>query len=391
MKDMNRLIKYRIYVWVAAILSALLLAAPAALAEGGSIGGRPALPRKGDPRSESIFIHTINRGQTIPEAVVVANNSDKTQEVDVYAVDAIPSNTGAFTCKQRAETSTGAGQWIKISKQTVTLKPDQSQIVDFAITAPSNADVGEHNACVVLEQANNNGEVSGNLTIRTRSAIRVALTIPGKLRREVAIDSFTVTQTPIQQNFDIILKNAGNVSADTNVKIKLASLFGGTIYTNEGQYPVLAGQRLELSFGNDKLPFFGGWYKATASASYNKEAGTWATSNPAQLATVNADPVVVFIMPQPIALIMMIAILVIVVWLVWYFATRGRRRQKIIDSWSAHKVQEGETIQSLAERTHGSWKRIAKVNNLKAPYILHSGQMVYIPKSRSTNTSNRKG
>jgi len=397
MKEMNRQRRvYQICAWVVALLSVALIGSSTTLAEGGNIGGRPALPRKDEPRSESIFIHTIKPDQTIPDAVVVSNNSSKTQDVDVYAVDAIPTNTGAFTCKQRAESVTDAGKWIKLDKQTVTLKPDQSRIVDFTITAPSNADVGEHNACIVLEQANDNSQISGNLIIRTRSAIRVALTIPGELHRKVAIDAFKVTQDSNSgQTYDVILKNTGNVSADANVKVDLSNLAGRmSIYSNGGQYPVLAGDKLELSYSNDKLPFFGGWYRATVSVSYNKDAGSWSTHDPKQLATVRMAPVVVFITPQPGALVIMIVVLLVVIWLVWFILTEKRRRDRMINLWKPHKVKEGETIQSLAERTGVRWKKIAKLNRLKAPYVLEEGKVIYLPKKRQQikkKTINVKG
>ena len=386
MVTMNRFRKLRAMMGVVAALGASFLVATSVAAAGG-IGGRPALPREDEPRSESIFIHSIKKGETVSDKLLVSNNTDSSQTVLIYAVDAIPSNTGAFTCKQRAEDVTDAGGWIKLARQEVMLKSGTSDIVSFTITAPKSADVGEHNACLVLESKGDTGEISGNLRIRTRSAIRVALTIPGKLHREVTIDSFGVTQDNSRQNYDIVLKNVGNVSADTDVNVRLKSLFGETVYANGGQYPVLAGNTLELSFANDKSPFFGGWFTASASVAYDKNASRWGTSTPSHLVTVYAPDRVVFIMPQPLALIIMVLVVVGVAWVLWYFITKENRRQRLLDSWRVHKVKEGETLESLADQTHGNWKQIAKINQIKAPYVLKPGQIVYIPKVRSQKAS----
>src|SRR5690606_28627589 len=110
------------------------------------------------------------------EKVLLSNHSDTPQTVLLYPVDAIPSNTGSFTCKQRAEAIEEAGGWIKLEKNEVRLAPNQTDIVDFTISAPETADVGEHNACLAFETKGDDGEINGNLRIRTRSAIRVALT-----------------------------------------------------------------------------------------------------------------------------------------------------------------------------------------------------------------------
>lgn len=373
-----------------AIISGLLVSVlPTAVMAAGSIGGRPALPRENEPRSQSIFIHTIKKGETVTDKVLVSNNSDQTETVILYAVDAIPSNTGAFTCKQKAEPVADTGKWISLERQQVQLKPGESDIIDFSIQAPQTADVGEHNACIVLESKGDEGEVNGNLRIRTRSAIRVALTIPGTLHREVGIDSYTVTVNNYRQQYVIMLQNTGNVSADTDVSVRLKSLFGETIYHNEGQYPILPGNKLELSFSNDKSPFFGGWYVAEASVTYDENAAKWGTQSAGSLKEVNAGTKVVFIMPHPLALLLIIAALGLTGWAVAYLMLRRQRERHIADRWVSYRVKEGDTLTELAVATGAGWKQIARANGIKAPYVLKTGQVIRIPKTRSAKANSR--
>ena len=368
-----------------------VLSMPLSVHAEGSIGGRPALPRKDEPRSQSIFIHTIKKGASVSDKVLVSNDSDTTQTITLSSVDAIPSNTGAFTCKQDAEAVTDAGGWISLDRHQVTLKAGASDIVDFTVTAPAKADVGEHNACIVLETKGDEGEVSGNLRIRTRAAIRVALTIPGTLHREVKIDSYGVTVENYHQRFGLTVHNTGNVSADTDVTVRLKSMFGETIYRNQGQYPVLPGNKLELSFENDKSPFFGGWYFADASISYDKNANKWGTQSAASLQTVKADRQLVFIMPQPLAILLFLAVIVLVGWALIYLYLRRQRDQHVADNWRSYRVKDGDTLERLAVATGTSWKRIAKVNDLKPPYALKAGQVVRVPKVEGKSKKNTSG
>lgn len=359
------------------LVTALIMAVPVSAA--GTIGGRPALPRKDEPRSQSIFIHTLKQGSMVNDKLVVSNNSTEDQAIVLYAVDAIPSNTGAFTCKQKAEAITDAGKWLTLAQHRLELKPGASSILDFTITAPQKADVGEHNACIVLEGGDDSGEVSGNLRIRTRSAIRVALTIPGTLHREVEIEKYNVRVDNYRQQYTVKLSNSGNVSSDTDVSVSLKSIFGETIYRNAGQYPILPGNRMELSFENEKSPFFGGWYTADASISYDKNATKWGTQSVATLKSIQAKSQVIFIMPQPLAMIILLAGFAFIVWGGAYVIVHRRRERHIADTWRLYTVKDGDTLERLAEATSTDWKRIAKVNAIKPPYTLRSGQALQIP------------
>ena len=48
-------------------------------------------------------------------------------------------------------------------------------------------------------------------------------------------------------------------------------------------------------------------------------------------------------------------------------------------TWQKYTVVSGDTIQSIADSVGMEWKKLAKVNKLKAPYILTINQIVLIP------------
>src|SRR5687768_11321521 len=82
-------------------------------AEYGNIGGHPSNPIPGNARSNSIFIHTINPGQTVSDAVTVVNYTKDTKTLQIYATDSIISSGGAFGCAQQVENKKGVGAWIR--------------------------------------------------------------------------------------------------------------------------------------------------------------------------------------------------------------------------------------------------------------------------------------
>lgn len=350
----------------------------------GGLGGKPANPDPAVPRTKDIFIYTLKASDTKNDAVIVTNNTDETQTIELYPTDAVITNTGAFSCEQRVEKKSDVGAWIKLSKNEVTLAPGTNQEVPFVVTIPAQADVGEHNGCLAFEPKDNKGEVEGNVRIRTRSAVRVAVTIPGDLKKKVDITSFNVSTKPGgEQEYNLRIDNTGNVSADTTSYVTLRSLIGTEVYSNKGTYPVLAGNKYDVIFGNDKKPFWGGWYRASASISYDSRAGSFGVKDSQNLVTKYTSSKYIFVSPDPIAVAAYFVILIASILAVLYVLYRRHEKRDALRNWGLHAVKHGETIQSLAEAHDVSWKKLAKINNIKPPYALHEGDKLKIPKKNS--------
>jgi LysM repeat protein len=53
-------------------------------------------------------------------------------------------------------------------------------------------------------------------------------------------------------------------------------------------------------------------------------------------------------------------------------------------------VEKGDTLQGVAKDFDASWKTIAKLNKLKAPYHIEVGQKLKIPATETTNNKDDK-
>ncbi len=371
------------------LLSAILVTAVSALpvlAQSGGIGGRPANPDPANPRSQSIFIMTLDRGQSDTDTILVANNTDQRQTIELYAVDGVVSNSGAYSCRQQSEALTGLGSWTSIAKDQVVLEPGQREEVDFTVTLPDNADVGEHNGCIVFQTPESEDASSGSVRVRTRQAVRLVVTVPGELHRDIAISSFDIGRSSNDKPlYGLTLQNKGNVSADIDAKIIISSPWGNEIYRNGGGYPVIANQKLELAFEHpdEDYPMFGGWYRANASIVYDKDAGVFGTQNTANLVTKRVEEQIIFLAPTMLGALIILLLLLTVGGLAAFYLTRRQREKSIRQSGVVHQVVEGETVQSIAKKYGISWKRLVSVNKIKPPYILSIGQKVHVPKASS--------
>ncbi|MDP3003947.1 MAG: LysM peptidoglycan-binding domain-containing protein [Candidatus Azambacteria bacterium] len=367
----------------AAILTAMLFAGSVFAIEYGGFGGRPAYPRADNPRTESIFVHTLEPGDVQQEGVLTVNNSAERKTMLVYAVDSTPSTGGAFACAQASVTAKDVGAWITLEKSEVTLDPGTNELVPFTISVPQNASVGEHNGCIVMQEKKEKADGKSGVSLSFRTGLRVAITIPGELERKLEIVGFTVTKRD-DGSFLLhpLVKNLGNVSIDADAQVITRYFFGLTHFTHGGKYPILRGDTSDWNF-ELKKPFWGGWYRSNFVVEYDKnpEAGVGVRSGK-ELTRLEGPSVWFWSFPTPTALAIEIAVLLALAFGGFLFWLSQKRKRWIKENWVSYEVKAGEDIKSLAERFDVSWKLLAKVNKLKPPYALKSGEKIKVPPSK---------
>ena len=296
------------------------------------IGGRPANPDPNNPRTSSIFIYNLSGGASKSDQLYVQNGSDKEETIEVYSVDGTVTTTGDMTCKEKSEDKVGAGKWVSVSKKEVTLGANENTLVDFTVNVPSKADVGEHNACMVVQrkvkQSSNN---AGGIQVQTRQAIRMAITVPGDIHRDVTIEKFNVKNSNSSQLYEIALKNSGNVSADVDVKLVVKDPMGNVVYKNGGVNATIANETRQFNYDSNLAPFWGGKYKVELSISYKKKAGEWGISQDQnELITKTAEPKELFFWPSTTALMMIGGGILLLIILIVIIIIKSKRNKKTV-------------------------------------------------------------
>lgn len=354
------------------------------------VGIRPAFPHENNERTRSIFVHTLEPGAVAEDGIKVVNNTPETKKVTLDAVDSVVSSGGSFACAQSADEKDGVGSWISLEKKELTLEPNQSTVVAFTVAAPENIGVGEHNGCITLQNQEPPEKISGGgIAINKRSAIRVSVLVPGEIERNIDIIGLEAAQDERQVTaLTAKVENTGNVSADTDIAVWVRSFLGTTVYQDGGQFPVQRGQQSEWNFSMDP-PFWGGWYTAQFSASYN-DGERQIGAEGGDAVTKISQPVSFFITPQPAALLILgLAALLLVVALGTVVLSLIRKKN-IGKNWVRYSVADNETIKQIASKHNISWRKIAKANKLSAPYQLHAGQTIKVPPVKN-GKNDRKG
>jgi len=361
------------------LLALVLLPMSSALAVGNAgVGGKPANPDPVNPRSYSIFVYNLLPGDTRKDAITIVNNSDETKTIEVYGVDSQSSSDGAFACAQKADIAVGVGTWITMSKTEVTLAPASEQNVAFTINVPSSASVGEQNGCIAIQDKGTESTAKGGVTLSFRSAIRLIVTIPGEITKELDFVG-PVQSGIITDSIRLIagLKNNGNVSLDINLDVYIKNALGMKIRSAGGEYPVLANTQATFNFEVDPA-FWGGWYLVGANATYNDDVSK-SVGQSGNEVTISSPQQWIFVSPQPLALAAEIVALVVIVGGVVFMIWRKRKFDKTYKEAGIHLVIEGDTLNKIAKKYKVEWKQIAKFNKLNAPYHIEPQQKLKIP------------
>lgn len=366
---------------ILALMTISLLASAPVSAEGAGIGIKPANPDPTNKRTESIFVYTKDAGESFSDVVQLINNSGSAKKVRLYAVDATVSTGGAFACAQAAEKKLDAGSWIKLGSEQYELMAQSAKTVTFKITIPKQTSPGEHGGCLVIEEIGAPATDSGNgISLSFRSAVRVSITVRGDIRKAVSFVSTTNRQEANRILSQTALRNSGNVSTDVSVSVELKSLLGSIVAQNGGQYPLLAQTTAEWNYELNK-PFWGGIYQVQTTAKYNNDPN--APIGKAELdTTLHSRRQFVLLRPQPFALVLEILAFVVVSFTVLLAVLRRRSTTKLSNHSKSYTVKSGETINDIADAYNTSWKQLARMNKLKAPYVVKKGQKIRVPKAR---------
>lgn len=374
---MNRVLKYIL----ATVLSMIVLAPIAGAVEYQGIGGRPANPVEDNPRTQSIFVYELDPGSSKEDAVRVFNNTDTTRTITLDAVDSVLSSGGAFACAQSADAKSDVGAWTVLSKTKLVLPAGGSATVPFTVTVPKDVAVGEHDGCITIQdESRSSASSKSGVVLGFRSGIRMAVSIPGKVVKSLTIDSVDVRDNKGSTYLVVpTVTNDGNVSLDTDVVVNFESLFGTQVGEKlESTYPVL--QRSSASWNLPlEQPFWGGWYRAKTAVTYNSNPTAGLGSKVGSSETKEMKSGVFFAPPTLPAALIELTVLAVAGIAIGGYVRRQQDIKHIRAHWVDYTVKKGDTLASIAKHRHTSWRKMARVNRVKAPYTLENGHKLKVP------------
>ncbi|WP_345752616.1 DUF916 domain-containing protein [Microbacterium rhizophilus] len=192
-------------------------------------GVRTATGEHGDGREN--YAYEAAPGDTIADAIIIANHDTAPLELDIYGADGFTSSSGQLDVAPRAVTPREIGAWLVPATDRVTVAPGEAVEVPFTITVAANATPGDHAGGILT--ALTRPPLEDGVTVDRRLGIRIHLRVTGAIAPALAVDDLRVdyagTPAPFgagQATVTYTVRNSGNVRLSASQGVTLAGPFG---------------------------------------------------------------------------------------------------------------------------------------------------------------------
>ncbi|MEX0621934.1 MAG: hypothetical protein WD187_03000 [Candidatus Woykebacteria bacterium] len=182
--------------------------------------------------SAPIYNFQIDPGDSGQEIIKVRNVGDKAETFYPEVFDFRASGetgTPAFILDSQAETYTySLAAWITISKQPITLKPNESTALNFTINVPKNAEPGGRYAGVLFGTAPPTAGAN-QVAISNKVGSLVLVRVSGDAKEEASVEEFSTPKNFYREgpvDFVARIKNTGNVHVIPKGNIDIKDTFG---------------------------------------------------------------------------------------------------------------------------------------------------------------------
>lgn len=336
--------------------------------------------------NQSWFRFYSSPGSVIKDSIIVKNLGDQTEKIKIYSTDATSNQSGSFNLKADNEEQKGVGLWTKVEKTELTLQPGDVEEVAFEIKIPKDLSPGQYFGGIINEQnsdskcdqvSNISGYCTSNIQIKTRTGNRIYLTIPGEIKHDIKLNSFSYKQARNNTiHFHFSFTNKGNTAFEPRAIINIYDQWNKKIAT--------INRNLGKSLPNSTITPIVDWSNPGHFGNLTAKAEIYyEEDNQGKFDLLHGsalkDRADLSLLIIPFHLIYVLGTLIIALGL----GTISIRiyLKKIHQSCEKYEVQEGDNLIDLAKKFKTNWRLIAFLNKIKAPYIIEAKQRLRIPNS----------
>jgi hypothetical protein len=335
----------------------------------------------------SWFIYEKQPGEVIEDIATIKNVGKDPTEVNVYAVDASSNESGSFILGLPENNQKNLGIWTEVNKGPFILNPHQSIDIPFKIHIPKGVSPGQYTGGIIVENDSSKkstGELfqgnltSGSVSVKTRIGTRIYLTIPGEIHENIKLtDASVIKELNGNTRFYFTIENKGNMTYEPKVKVDIYDTLGNLYEIIEQPLGTSSPATvIKPSVKMKKRPLFG-TYKADITLTYESQ---FRASQLHSAPLTDSKKITFWVMPWEIILISSLLIIIAAALL---FKKRVARLNYLAISQN-YTVDENDDLIKIGKATKTPWKKIAKYNNLKPPYIVKPGDQIQVPKNPPT-------
>ena len=229
----NRILRARLLAALVAALLLLLVGAAATTAAQETDIDFLVEPAPGSQLAEGggYFVLPTEPGSQVQQTLALRNDSSRALPLRLQAVDATTGPYGGASYGLPGDTPSEVGTWIDLDRSSLTLPPGGSELVDFRVNVPAEAESGQHLAGLAIwsPAVEDTGEAAGedeagaSIQVQTRRVIAVQVELPGPARAELVVSGVEPAARPDGLYFEIGIANVGTALTKGRGEIEVAS------------------------------------------------------------------------------------------------------------------------------------------------------------------------
>ena len=183
--------------------------------------------------TRSEFAYQVDPGTSVDDAVTVYNLGNTQLTFRVYAADGTTTDDGSFTVAPGDVEPVGAGSWVTLAQELVTIPAGQQVTIPLTVEVPANATPGDHAAGIVATVYEDRvSDPNQPVDVEFRTGTRMYLRVNGAARASLSITSlaaeYDAGASPFDGSVDVTfrVRNAGTLRLAGTATVKVRGLLG---------------------------------------------------------------------------------------------------------------------------------------------------------------------
>ncbi|QDB79723.1 DUF916 domain-containing protein [Georgenia wutianyii] len=177
------------------------------------------------------YQYELTPGQTLDDAIVVTNYSERELTVAVYAADGFLNESAQLDLLPAGTPSEHVGAWVTLAADEVTIGAGEAVEIDFRLTVPPNVTPGDYAGGIVTSLGP--ADAGDGLKVDRRLGARLHLRVEGELEPSLGISDVEVEHSgswlPWEAGVATVtftLENTGNVRLSGRHTVSFSGLLG---------------------------------------------------------------------------------------------------------------------------------------------------------------------
>jgi hypothetical protein len=271
--------------------------------------------------SPPTFYLSANPGDTLSESIRVENTTPIVQHVSVSLENFVPLGTEGQVNITSQANEYSLISWIRVNPENATITGYGTQIFNFTINVPQNAEPSGKFGSIVFTTSPNKLGNGSSVSVSQRIGDLILLRIAGKADENIFVKNFNVeTGNKLPSNrlsLTALVSNIGNVQVKPIGYINIRNMFGAQVaqIPLASEYILPGAERSLTTYWKHGILF--GQYRATLTALYG-------LSNKILTATTT------FVVIPWSLIAIVLAIVIVLCSIVWLGRVRIKRAIKIL-------------------------------------------------------------